>query len=689
MLGGRLSFRAANSSPKPSQEGTINSSDYARKCKEFMKLHRDIGRLACPMECTMSTTEKKWSCSISLKISYAADGTPVPQVIRDFGHTTDKKDVEVWIRRAQAALLNPLVPNGDFLNKSHSDLKTFKHAFRFSKNVVCVHVSDPDLTDLSFIDLPGLIQNSENDDDILLVKDLVVKSISDPNTLILVTIPTSDDMQNQAAARLAREADPSGERTIGVLTKPDTVSDGATGQLQNWKDVLEGKAHFLKHGYYCVRLPNDAERSRTKSRSDLQKFEARFFENISPWNTIADRERFGVPNFVANISELLVQLIEKKYVLVKVFEQSTHSTPSLPALRAQVAQLLLECESELQNLPILNIGDPATEVHLRITHFCEDFRASVFGEREKTLVQCNRARYDVFVQEIYSTRPNFAPYPYDDRESQMVPPSGPPIDLPEVKKAIALSIGWELPGFLPFDSTRDYIVEFTASWKQHTLSCFRDIYKNSHKFAKELMTRHFGQFKNLESHVESVLSAELEAWEAETMETLMNLVKLEGIPTLTQNKEFFLSERTYWFQRYRLARFTHYRQSPDAEIYKNDADYDALFVMASVRAYFQVAHKARISTTSLQYGLMMRIIDYVPLTIEHKLNQSIANHLQRSLFESLQQGEGTDRDKMVKLLTEDPSLATKRQFLEDRQRRLKIMKAKLNAFGHDRDQDIN
>ena len=77
----------------------------------------------------------------------------------------------------------------------------------------------------------GLIHN-ETQDKIDLVRSLVEDYIARPNTLILVTIPMSgvssrihtkpssdmcftDDMENQQAVRLARDADFDGERTIG------------------------------------------------------------------------------------------------------------------------------------------------------------------------------------------------------------------------------------------------------------------------------------------------------------------------------------------------------------------------------------------------------------------------------------------------------------------------------------------
>lgn len=72
-----------------------------------------------------------------------------------FGSTiTDKKHVEERIRRAQRAILNPSVSHEIFLSGPDRDPDT-KHELSFSKNCVCLELSGPDLTDLSFCDLPG------------------------------------------------------------------------------------------------------------------------------------------------------------------------------------------------------------------------------------------------------------------------------------------------------------------------------------------------------------------------------------------------------------------------------------------------------------------------------------------------------------------------------------------------------
>jgi len=143
----------------------------------------------------------------------------------------------------------------------------------------------------------------------------------------------SDDYEMIQAVVLAKNsaADPTRERTIGksptysgfvvsevivrlsgVLTKPDTLAIGATGGRKRWMDILEGREHATKHGYYSVRLPDDEQRARGLSRAEAHSIADDFFNSTPPWDRLIDRSRLGIPNFVANISALLVQLIEKK-----------------------------------------------------------------------------------------------------------------------------------------------------------------------------------------------------------------------------------------------------------------------------------------------------------------------------------------------------------------------------------------
>ena len=113
----------------------------------------------------MSSDAESWSCNIEISIEFTADGLPLelPTTV-PFGPPLiqSKGEVELWIRRAQAAILSPHRPAADFVRMSEAELKQNARADQarilpFSKNVVQVNVNDPLATDLSFVDLPGII----------------------------------------------------------------------------------------------------------------------------------------------------------------------------------------------------------------------------------------------------------------------------------------------------------------------------------------------------------------------------------------------------------------------------------------------------------------------------------------------------------------------------------------------------
>jgi vacuolar protein sorting-associated protein 1 len=113
------------------------------------------------MECTVSSAATTWSCQISLRHDYASDGTKLSPRPVYFGPLlTEKSDVEIWIRRAQTAVLSPHVHPSQFHDKEIQELrdapKTDPKILKFSKNVVVVKIYDPNAVDLQFVDLPGV-----------------------------------------------------------------------------------------------------------------------------------------------------------------------------------------------------------------------------------------------------------------------------------------------------------------------------------------------------------------------------------------------------------------------------------------------------------------------------------------------------------------------------------------------------
>jgi vacuolar protein sorting-associated protein 1 len=206
----------------------------------------------------MSSVSDTWSCRISLRFEYDDRGTPLPaSTTHEFGAIlTNKNQFEICVRRAQAAVLNPHLPHDTFVKKTVQELKDATQSdscLKFSKNTVCVDITDPEATSLSFSDLPGVLDNlspqlradnsgsrldtqrntghnrssaklsrgiyraSQNSDSYYHSYEWCVVMYDTQNWSDMTF---TDDMENQQAVRLARLADPEGERTIGWLSNP-------------------------------------------------------------------------------------------------------------------------------------------------------------------------------------------------------------------------------------------------------------------------------------------------------------------------------------------------------------------------------------------------------------------------------------------------------------------------------------
>ncbi|KAK5011753.1 hypothetical protein LTR28_005089 [Elasticomyces elasticus] len=96
----------------------------------------------------------------------------------------------------------------------------------FADDVLRIQISGPSQPHLTIVDLPGLI-HSENKfqtlADVKLVQDMVQRQISNRRSIILAVISAQNDFANQVVLKLAREVDESSVRTLGVITKPDTL----------------------------------------------------------------------------------------------------------------------------------------------------------------------------------------------------------------------------------------------------------------------------------------------------------------------------------------------------------------------------------------------------------------------------------------------------------------------------------
>lgn len=184
---------------------------------------------------------------------------------------------------------------------------------------------------------------------------MTTNAIKQENTLILLTVNCGDDIQNQSGFRLARDADPSGKRTIGVLTRPDVIQPR---EHDRWLKMLSGGPPKLHYGYYAVRNPGTEQLLEKITFAEARIQEAAFF-NQEPWSEIStDKKRFGIKALAQELSAILQAFISEK----------------MPAFEAQLESELETANEQLSLLPqTINDG----EVVGFLAEMCQKFATAL------------------------------------------------------------------------------------------------------------------------------------------------------------------------------------------------------------------------------------------------------------------------------------------------------------------------
>ncbi len=123
----------------------------------------------------------------------------------------------------------------DLVERSKSEMGASATGKAFSRNILRVEISGPTMPRLTLVDLPGLIHSEskhQSAEDVELVSDLVQSYMKNPRSVILAVVSAKNDYANQIVLKRAREVDPEGLRTLGLITKPDTLPSGSESEAE-------------------------------------------------------------------------------------------------------------------------------------------------------------------------------------------------------------------------------------------------------------------------------------------------------------------------------------------------------------------------------------------------------------------------------------------------------------------------
>ncbi|KAI9927325.1 hypothetical protein ASPWEDRAFT_46790 [Aspergillus wentii DTO 134E9] len=156
-----------------------------------------------------------------------------------------------------------------------------------NRQPINLKIFSPHVLNLTMVDLPGLTKVPIGDQPSDIEKQtrmLILEYIAKPNSIILAVSPANVDLVNSEALKLARQVDPMGRRTIGVLTKLDLMDHGT-----NAMDILSGRVYPLKLGFIGVVNRSQQDIQSGKSLSTALQGEAEFFRHHPAYRNMANR----------------------------------------------------------------------------------------------------------------------------------------------------------------------------------------------------------------------------------------------------------------------------------------------------------------------------------------------------------------------------------------------------------------
>ncbi|TRM70037.1 P-loop containing nucleoside triphosphate hydrolase protein [Schizophyllum amplum] len=450
----------------------------------------------CPTECRLSRSEGRWQCVVTLRFTVDKSGQALGQARNvTFGDIIyDKTQVEDRIRRAQKAILNPTSKPSHFLKADFDDETNPEGQLTFSSNCVELKISGPDVADLSFCDLPGLIASvgrSGNSGDISLVENLIKSYIKKPSCVILLTVACETDFENQGAHRLAKDFDPQGRRTVGVLTKPDRIPPGEEFQ---WISFIRNEKEPLEHNWFSVKQPSSSELKQGITWTTARENENNFFSSTAPWSDLDPmyQKYLRTSNLIRRLSDILSDLISKR----------------LPEIHEEIEATLRRTHQALDELPPAPSADPFSDISRLVNAFVQDAHENVKGvPDENGLLQTIRPEQERFRKLIRATAPDFRPYARrsegkrkysqaffeaeDGQDRPDIDPAAVPASEEPSSNVIYVD---ELPGIVPWEAEEELIQKFTRHWGEpaHRLC---DLVYNiiSHKISA-LVSHHFSNF---------------------------------------------------------------------------------------------------------------------------------------------------------------------------------------------------
>lgn len=377
-----------------------------------------------------------------------------------------------------------------------------------------LRIFSPNVLTLTLVDLPGLTKVPVGDqprDIERLIRDMVLKFISKPNAIILSVTAANTDLANSDGLKLAREVDPEGSRTIGVLTKIDLMDPGT-----DVVDILAGRVIPLRYGYVPVINRGQKDIETNKQIKTAIEAERAFFENHPSYR--AKAQYCGTPFLARKLNMILLH----------------HIKATLPDIKGRIHTTLAKYQAELQQLGGGDLmGTPSNIVLNLITELSNEYRTILDGNSQdlSTSELSGGARISFVFHELYSNGVK-AVDPYDQVKDV------------DIRTILYNSSGSSPALFVGTEAFEVIVKQQIKRFEEPSLKCVSLVYDELVRILSQILQKPiYKRYPNLKEQLNESVVAFLRAKLNPTNTLVSDLVNMEASYVNTGHPDFLNGHR--------------------------------------------------------------------------------------------------------------------------------------------------
>uniref|UniRef100_A0A8D3DD26 Dynamin-1-like protein n=1 Tax=Scophthalmus maximus TaxID=52904 RepID=A0A8D3DD26_SCOMX len=376
-----------------------------------------------------------------------------------------------------------------------------------SDEPIHLKIFSPHVVNLTLVDLPGITKVPVGDqpkDIEVQIKDLILKHISNPNSIILAVTAANTDMATSEALKVAREVDPDGRRTLAVVTKLDLMDAGTDAM-----DVLMGRVIPVKLGLIGVVNRSQLDINNKKSVADAIRDEHAFLQKKYP--SLANRN--GTKYLARTLNRLLMH----------------HIRDCLPELKTRINVLAAQYQSLLSSYGEPVEDQSATLLQL-ITKFATEYCNTIEGTAKyiETAELCGGARICYIFHETFG------------RTLESVDPLGG-LSTIDILTAIRNATGPRPSLFVPEVSFELLVKKQVKRLEEPSLRCVELVHEEMQRIIQHCSnysTQELQRFPKLHEAIVEVVTSLLRKRLPITNEMVHNLVAIELAYINTKHPDF-------------------------------------------------------------------------------------------------------------------------------------------------------